>query len=181
MPMSATVPTGVTSKLTFHIQILCRPNLGRQIIIAGKLAPCGGAILYLLEMAIQLMATNNIFMIRVCREEVTIKRVKLGYAAWRPQFYDFDAYLQNGSPNFTNMMAISAAETQLYSLDKTLRCVYPYFGHILGIFAPSCTYLGYLWVVLGAFCGWKCWIFHGSWWLCYDIGSLPAFFYRFFF
>jgi hypothetical protein len=42
------------------------------------------------------------------------------------------------------MMAISSAETQLFSLDKALRCEYPYFGIFTGISAPYMANLGLL-------------------------------------
>ena len=104
--------------------------MGGQIIIAGNHAPTWGAILYLFAMATQRGAAYNIIMIRVRRVEGAIKQKILGYAARRAQFYDFNAYLLSGYPNFTIMLAISAVETQLYSLDKALRWAYPYFDHI---------------------------------------------------
>jgi hypothetical protein len=68
-----------------------------------------------------------------------------------PQFYDYNAYLQSGRPNFMIMMVISSAETQLFSLDKALRRGYPYFEIFTIISAPFMANLALLGCVLVIF------------------------------
>lgn len=88
-------------------------------------------------------------MTRVSSTEVVVLHVKLGYPVRRPQFYDYDAYLRSGRPNFTIMMVISSAETQIYSFYKALRRGYPYFGHFTAFFAPFMANLALFGLDLG--------------------------------
>ena len=139
MPMSATVPTDMTSKPTFHTQILCCPNLGHQIIIAGNLAPTWGAILYLFAKATQSGASYNIFMIRVRRVEGAIKQKILRYAVRRAQFYKYVGYLRCGNP------IIFARQGPPLGIPL----FWPYFGYFRSILYISrifwASFAGILW------------------------------------